>query len=160
MTKLSKNAQVPQCDKTAVMQSVIASELRIGNLVFGNYENEEDETIKSTVCEILGYDPFNNYYWVENKQGIEEFCNFQGIPATESRLIELGFEKVYDGNYKRYQINLLETNIYLRPSLDKWYFGFVNKGQDCEINDCYELEFIHEIQNLIFSLTRVSLTVA
>ena len=75
------------------------------------------------------------------------------------KLIELGFEKFFDGDYKRYQINLLETNIYLRPSLDKWYFGFVNGEKECEINDCYEIEFIHEIQNLIFSLTKVSLTV-
>ena len=150
------NTQLPQ---SSVSKSVMVSELRKGNLILGNYENEEDEKINSTICTFLGYDPFNNYFWVENKEGIEEFCNFQGVPATEERLKELGFELFYDGNYKRHQISELETIIYLRPSLDKWYFGFVNGEKECEINDCYEIEFIHEIQNLIFSLTKVSLTV-
>jgi hypothetical protein len=73
MTKLSKNTQLPQCDKT----TVVPSDLRIGNLVFGNYENEEDETIQSTVCKILGYDPSNNYYWVENKEVLKNFVIFK-----------------------------------------------------------------------------------
>ena len=149
MTELSKNAQVPQCDKTAVMQSVI--NLRVGNLinhiVFGRV------IIKGINELSLKTQYKDNEYW-------DDLSFHYGIKATEDELLKLGFEKVYDGNYKRYQTNLLETNIYLRPSLDKWYFGFINDGQDCEINDCYELEFIHEIQNLIFSLTRVSLTVA
>ena len=138
--------------KTDVMQSVILPNgLCIGNLFYrANKHTKERLTIELTSSCIM--DILHNG---ENSSFI-----YKPIKATEEELFKLGFEKVYDGNFKRYQINLLETNIYLRPSLDKWYFGFVNKGQDCEINDCYELEFIHEIQNLIFSLTRVSLTVA
>ena len=124
------NTQLPQ---SSVSKSVMVSELRKGNLILGNYENEEDEKINSTICTFLGYDPFNNYFWVENKEGIKEFCNFQGVPATEERLKELGFELFYDGNYKRYQISELETIIYLRPSLDKWYFGFVNGEKEYRI---------------------------
>ena len=144
MTEISKNTQVPQCDKAAVMQSVILPhELRIGNAT--------QQGVVKSFWERGVHVGFGKCY---------EFNELKPIKATEEELLKLGFEKVYDGNYKRYQINLLETNIYLRPSLEKWYFGFINNGQDCEINDCYELEFIHEIQNLIFSLTRVSLTVA
>jgi len=143
------NSQNPQLPQTAVMQSVI--NLRIGNLLnhvsFGRVivKGINELSIKTQYKE--------NEYW-------DDLKFHYGIKATEEELLKIGFELVYDGNYKRYQINLLETNIYLRPSLDKWYFGFINNGQDCEINDCYELEFVHEIQNLIFYLTRVSLTVA
>jgi len=149
MTKLSKNAQVPQCDKTAVMQSVIASELRIGNLVFGNYENEEDEIIHSTVCKILGYDPFNNYYWVENKQGIEEFCNFQPIQITEKRLLEFGFKKELDSFYRFNKSTMVEICFYDNGILV------------CNQSVCLsEIKFIHQLQNLFHSLTGRELTVA
>ena len=137
--------------KTDVMQSVIfEADLRIGNLFYKRLISGQGRTVTAE----LGYADINR---IVNNTG--SFI-YEAIKATEEELLKLGFEKVFDGNYKRYQINLLETNIYLRPSLDKWYFGFINNGQDCEINDCYEIEFIHEIQNLIFSLTRVSLTVA
>ena len=137
--------------KTDVMQSVIfEADLRIGNLFHKRLISGQGRTVTAE----LGYADINR---IVNNTG--SFI-YEAIKATEEELLKLGFEKVFDGNYKRYQINLLETNIYLRPSLDKWYFGFINNGQDCEINDCYEIEFIHEIQNLIFSLTRVSLTVA
>lgn len=137
--------------KTDVMQSVIfEADLRIGNLFHKRLISGQGRTVTAE----LGSADINR---IINNTG--SFI-YEAIKATEEELLKIGFEKVYDGNYKRYQINLLETNIYLRPSLDKWYFGFINNGQDCEINDCYELEFIHEIQNLIFSLTRVSLTVA
>ena len=137
--------------KTDVRQSVIfEADLRIGNLFHKRLISGQGRTVTAE----LGYADINR---IVNNTG--SFI-YEAIKATEEELLKLGFEKVFDGNYKRYQINLLETNIYLRPSLDKWYFGFINNGQDCEINDCYEIEFIHEIQNLIFSLTRVSLTVA
>jgi len=137
--------------KTDVMQSVIfPQDLRVGLLFHKKLMSGQGRVITTK----LGSADINR---IINNTG--SFI-YEAVKATEEELIKIGFEKVYDGNYKRYQINLLETNIYLRPSLDKWYFGFINKGHDCEINDCYELEFIHEIQNLIFSLTRVSLTVA
>ena len=145
---ISDKTQAQPLDKTAVMQSVI--NLQVGNLI--NHISFGKVVIKGINELSLKTQYKDNEYW-------DDLRFHYGIKATEKELLKLGFEKVYDSNYKRYQINLLETNIYLRPSLDKWYFGFVNNGQDCEINDCYELEFIHEIQNLIFSLTRVSLTV-
>lgn len=143
------NSQNPQLPQTAVMQSVI--NLRIGNLL--NHVSFGRVIVKGINELSIKTQYKKNEYW-------DDLKFYYGIKATEEELLKIGFELFYDGNYKRYQINLLETNIYLRPSLDKWYFGFINNGQDCEINDCYELEFVHEIQNLIFSLTRVSLTVA
>ena len=87
------NTQLPQ---SSVSKSVMVSELRKGNLILGNYENEEDEKINSTICTFLGYDPFNNYFWVENKEGIEEFCNFQGVPALKA---------VWDYKRRNFQIS-------------------------------------------------------
>ena len=130
-----------------------ANELRIGNFLKIGQEHESYNCLGKVIKWEL-----SNFYSLE--KGYNNIEWFEPIPLTEEWLLKFGFEKVYDGNYKRYQINLLDTNIYLRPSLDKWYFGFVNNGQDCEINDCYELEFLHEIQNLIFSLTRKELVLS
>lgn len=146
---MEKQTQTPQLPQNAVMQSVIASELRIGNLVFGNYENEEDETIHSTVCKILGYDPFNNYYWVENKQGIEEFCNFQPIEITENRLLEFGFKKELDSFYRFNKSSMIEICFYDN--------GIIVTNQSVCLS---KIKFIHHIQNLFHSLTGRELTVA
>ena len=129
-----------------------ANELRIGNII--------NSKLLGTSHLIQGFIIRNKkeHLYTDLQESYSDLEDWQGVKATEEELLKIGFEKVFDGNYKRYQINLLETNIYLRPSLDKWYFGFVNKGQDCEISDCYELEFVHEIQNLIFSLTKKELT--
>jgi hypothetical protein len=83
----------------------------------------------------------------------------RGVKLTEYWLLKFGFEEVFEGKYKRYKIILLDTDIYLRPSLDKWFFGFKNNGEDCEINDCYEMGLVHELQNLIFALTKHELTI-
>ena len=158
--------QTPPLHKTSVMQSVIfPQDLRVGNIVASGFMNPTPTGLQKwyNPCEVkaIGIEKIIVTEKIGRK-ALEkhDYSNIKPVILNVFWLEKLGFEKVYDGNYKRYQINLLKTNIYLRPSLDKWYFGFINNGQDCEINDCYELEFVHEIQNLIFSLTRVSLTVA
>lgn len=160
------NTKNEALNKTDVMQSVILqNELRINNIVSTGFMNPTPTGLKKEwrVCEVkaIGIEKIIVNEKI-GKKGLEkhDYSNIRPVILDDYWLKRLGFELVYDGNYKRYQIVLLETTIYLRPSLDKWYFGFVNGIEDCEINDCYELEFIHEIQNLIFSLTRFSLTVA
>lgn len=82
---------------------------------------------------------------------------FKPIPLTEEWLLKFGFTITHYA-YLRFHIYLLETEIYLRPSLKYWYWGFVNDDNDCEINDCYELKYVHQLQNLYFALTQKELT--
>ena len=139
MTNKNKQTPDPQLRQTAVMQSVIATDLRIGN-----YIQFASGSIYPVDIIYKDYTMLKNWF---------------AIPLTDKWLEMLGFQATHYA-YLRFHINLLETEIYLRPSLDKWYWGFVQDNIDCEINDCYELAYVHEIQNLIFSLTRISLTVA
>lgn len=121
------------------MKQLTANELRIGNAL--NYDTSEGQILPITV-------EWHHLQWIsEDPKGFN--LVHSPMPLTEDVLLRFGFEKAYSGSYKRYQIVLLETIIYLRPSLDNWYFGFINNGQDCEINNCYELEAAHELQNLI-----------
>ena len=128
-----------------------ATDLRVGNLL--EYYIATDN---------LGW-IISEIDWQDIKQCQENPINFnadnRGIELTEYWLLKFGFEKVFEGKYKRCKIILLDTEIYLRPNLDKWFFGFKNYGEDCEINDCYEMVFVHELQNLIFALTKHELTI-
>lgn len=162
----TNKTQAEQLPQDAVMQSVILpQDLRIGNIVASGFMNPTPTGLQKwyNPCEVraIGIEKLIVTEKIGRK-ALEkhDYSNIKPVILNDFWLEKLGFEKVFDGNYKRYQINLLETNIYLRPSLDKWYFGFINGEKECEINDCYELEFIHEVQNLIFSLTKVYLTVA
>lgn len=147
--ELLNESQAKTLDGTGVMKSVIfEADLRIGGLFYKSLLGVQDEPIITE----LGSADINR---IVNNTG--SFV-YEAIKATKKEILSLGFKEVYDTSNREYfEINLLKTRIYLRPSLNKWYFGFVNSGEECEINDCYELEFVHEIQNLIFSLTRVSI---
>jgi hypothetical protein len=138
-----------QCVQTDVMQSVLISEkdFRIGNLFFGNYETEEDEKIHSVVCKLLGYDPFNSFYWVENKDGIEEFCSFQKIPLTDEWLRKLGFKQDV-GEPERFFNDFISLGKYGIHRVIEY------NGYD------FTITYVHELQNLYFSLTQLELTVA
>jgi len=134
------------------MQSVLISEkdFRVGNFFYGNYEIEEDEKIHSVICKILGYHPYNSFFWVENKEGIEEFCSFQKIPITEEWLFKLGFFK-YNNAY------VLE-----KPTENIMNFKF-SIWNDFTYNSSefpIELKYVHQLQNLYFALTQRELTVA
>ena len=141
-----------QLTQVAVMQSVLISEndFRIGNLFFGNYETEEDEKIHSVVCKILGYDPFNSFYWVENKEGIEEFSSFQKIPLTEEWLLNFGFENKYGS----YVLSTLRGTIQIEEDLAEISSVITHNGF---MSPC---EYVHQLQNLYFALTGDELTVA
>lgn len=113
-------------------------DLRVGNLVI--YNNKDFK-----VLEI--------YQWkikAQSNKGIVEFnlSELQPIPLTEQRLIEFGFEKGEDIlDYK---------NVY--------YFKNCWVSLDCYDNvgfdwidetavNCYETLYVHQLQNLYYSLT-------
>ena len=145
----TNKTQTEQLTQDAVMQSVLISEndFRVGNLFYGNYETEEDEKIHSVICKILGYDPFDSHFWVENKEGIEEFCSFQKIPITEEWILKLGFIK--DEILEFYRNDKSNSTIIID-------YDFI-----CLLGYSHvKIKYVHQLQNLYYALTQRELTVA
>jgi hypothetical protein len=145
----TNKTQTEQLTQDAVMQSVLISEndFRVGNLFYGNYETEEDEKIHSVICNILGYDPFDSHFWVENKEGIEDFCSFQKIPITEEWILKLGFIK--DEILEFYRNDKSNSTIIID-------YDFI-----CLLGYSHvKIKYVHQLQNLYYALTQRELTVA
>ena len=98
-----------------------ASELRIGNFIIGTYENEDDNLVHETVCEFKFYNCYDNYYWVESEDLIEEFTGFKPIPITEEWLLKLPNKLIYPEWIK-----------YLHE-LQNWYY-WNNEKKELHIN--------------------------
>ncbi len=121
MTKVSKKSQTKQSCKTGVMQSVTASELRLGNLIqFSSGTIYPVDIIYKDYCMLKNwfYVPFTEYWY-------DKF---------QKELIELGVEYAHSKTTNRLFI----------------YFG----------NFTFEIKYIHQFQNLFFSLMERELTVA
>ena len=130
-------------DDTQSLQSCVS--VSVTDLRIGNYYSYDTDAIKLDGSFLATY--------LQNDTDLYLYP----IILNSEWLLKLGFTLTHYA-YLRFHINLLETEIYLRPSLDKWYWGFVQDGIDCEINDCYELSFVHELQDLVVALTKVVLT--
>ena len=142
MTELSKNTQVPQCDKTAVMQSaILPQDLRIGNIVFADLYDEKPILVES-ICS-KNQDIFNS------TTGEIPFTSLKPIELNEKWLEKMGFVRDDDTSYRWFILDRsvaydLDDNC-IRIS-DSWEFG--------------KRKYIHELQNLIFFLSGIELAVA
>jgi hypothetical protein len=117
-----------------------------GNLIFGIYENEDDDKKESTICTVLGYDPFNNFIWVENLEKIEEFTELKPIPLSVDWLKKSGYKQLKRIE-KTYSLSSFEDNSSI-------YFTGV---RFIHIQTGTHLEWVHELQNLIFCLQKQEL---
>ena len=134
-----------------------ANELRIGNkfecmgmiqTVFELCDNTNRGEIKQ-----VGYE-----YIIRCEENENQYkpIEINPIPLTEEWLLRFGFTK---GNvcYKRgYSMDILKTDFYLRPSYSGgfyWGFNISDEKMDCELNDVRAIEYIHQLQNLIFAIT-------
>ena len=143
MTELSKNAQVPQCDKTAVMQSVILpNELRLGNKILDKNNNSIVVTCITDIT-IFSDEHFKSGQLIE-------WC--KGIKLNEDLISEICFnENKVMGMYR-----LDATDDYsISFSLDN---DMIYIGDDIEIR--ISETPLHRFQNIYFSLTARVLTVA
>ena len=125
-------------------------ELRVGNLVLGYYayndENDQEQEITS-VCRVLSIDSVGAHeypLWVEaigKANDVEEYDGFVAIPLTEEWLIDLGFRKDEETNYRWFMEDWLAYDLddnCIRIA-DSWEFG--------------KRKYVHELQNLFFALT-------
>lgn len=134
-----------------------ANELRIGNLIYGCYydENISDDELLS-LCEVLAIDLTGNSeheIYVDSKENIEHFNNFKPIPITEEWLLKFGFEK--RDLFTFYKDKLC---IRIKNPLDKfdpngrvyWNSWTILEKQP---------EYVHQLQNLYFAITGEELTI-
>lgn len=149
-------------------------ELRIGNLITGVCQDDEDTRIES-VCEVLCIDDIGvtEYsIWVDSKEDIETFDDFKPIPITEEWLKRLGFKyqerdiNRKDGMKKKFWISpyfgkhkgfWLEMNIPDEESKDfrcTWLNWDIGGGRNfIHLPTPDSMQYIHQLQNLFFSLT-------
>lgn len=138
------------------MEAIKPQDMRYGNLIKGIYYTEgydDDNEPKEVICKFLGYDPFSNYYWVDSveKSEIEEFDRFEPIPLSEQRLIELGFAKHEKGWFwKNWGLNGTVIIVWMQPY--ERYGIQLGEGRTRVLN------YVHQLQNLYYSLTGQELT--
>jgi hypothetical protein len=134
MTELSKNTQVPQCDKTAVSKSVILyNEIRIGNV----FENAIIESISKYGYNYSDY-PEMGVFW-------NYFDNLKPLIISDELLLNYGFEDGID------EMELCTNNFCV------YWLKFENYF---EINgEKYFIDYFHTFQNLFFFLNGSELTV-
>lgn len=112
----------------------------------------------------LIYDVNNNLCYVSNLRkdliiakylgigsalgGIEDF---KGVPLSEDTLLKLGFEK----GFHRY--GLENCGLKCHKSLKENYW-IVSQGFGMQFTELTEIQYIHQLQNLFFSLCGEELT--
>jgi len=134
-------------------------ELRIGNHIFGIYENEEDSIKHKTICKFLGYGPFNNYYWVENKERIEEFIEFEPIELTEEILLKCGGEKDSDGSVFISIYKYSDLRLYILIDEGKCIGIVICKGSYCPLEKYKHIKYLHQLQNFYYLRTDQELNI-
>ncbi len=145
------------------------TELRIGNLILGEYYNhndEEREDEKYGLCKVVGINAagFSEYnIWVEglDETGIEEYERFEGVRITEEWLLRFGFEgdnmdmwKVLPtGNQLELHIDCVWEGKFENACLTQGRTGEGVPGKDYKFAYLSDVKYIHQLQNLYFALT-------
>jgi len=132
-----------------------ANELRLGNLIYSPIEKE--------IVKLVAIEQGNRPITL-GKMGTSSFSGFdclEPIPLTEEWLLKLGFQirdKKYSLNYggESMRFAILENDI-RNPFILYFHgrFGYnLNEGRK---NGDYCIEYVHELQNLYFALTKKEL---
>jgi hypothetical protein len=121
-----------------------ASELRIGNLVFGPKQKSAGKVVN---IERIGF------ALIEHKPGHEDLFQDKelfGIPLTEDWLLRCGATKHIIGDKDIHYMNTdNKPNFIAKPKGNYFVFRIhknLNSQNTCEI----ELSFVHELQNIYF----------
>jgi len=143
----SKNSKIiPKSLVASVMQSAMATDYRIGNIIQYNKEIESTGTITSLIADfVAGLDYCQIDYRTNKKHWL---INIKPIEITEEWLMKIGYEKMPSGTY-------------LQPNLGN--FIWFEEGLKCSIAGEYypeNIKYIHQLQNLHFALTQRELAVA
>ena len=132
------NTQLPQ---SSVMQSVIfRNELRIGNYIQDYY--------KTKVLIVENVDSTLNYKEINNVHSSNHITNLKQIEICREWLIKLGYEQ--KGSFYRFKNSRFAEVIIHDEGIEVCVHSVALK----------HIKYIHQLQNLYFSLTATELTVA
>jgi hypothetical protein len=108
-----------------------ANELRIGNYYYGDvlFPSEYNVITANDLVE-LDSDPLDDYY--------------QPLPLTEEWLLKFGFKKIKTNNCVYWTLN----------NVDVWELNGIYANE----NDL-PIQFVNQLQNLYFALTKKELTI-
>ena len=140
--------QAEQLNETAVMQSVILpNELRIGSIISDIFS---ESTQPFTITKLLQ----NKCYYKPGSNAVYDckYENLKPIPLTEEWLLKFGFQ--IDETY------VSEQNPYLDYIKDEVRISMPYYSFEFGDGAFMELKYVHQLQNLYFSLTARELTVA
>jgi len=113
-----------------------ATEIKINNLVWILGEERKVETISNLPAR-------GDMYWVGTEGLIDvKMIHVRGIPLTEEKLLELGFEKVLDFFTKHAGSNVMSI----------YCFESFSRVQIVTQTIC-SIKYVHELQNLYFAIT-------
>lgn len=137
--------QTEQLTQDAVMQSVILlNELRIGNTIYFIICDKEDTKLdeyKEITVDVADFE------FIRDNNSL-----FEGIPLTKELLLKYGF--IQEENEYFFK------NETLSISIGTCFYVLSNLGSGESIIKNNNLKYLHQLQNLYFSLTGRELTVA
>ena len=152
----SKNLKtIPKSLVASVMQSAMATDYRIGNIIQYNNEIESTGTITSLIADfVAGLDYCQIDYRTNEKHWL---INVKPIQLTEQWLEKLGFSVIKESSAgKRY--GYVINGIF---SSDLTFtFWKTTKEAGKFFRGDLELKSVHQLQNLYFALTQRELAVA
>lgn len=120
-------------------------DLRIGNLVLGGFEDDEENSNHS-VCVVTGLSEDQHLgegwnFMLENmeRKDVENYFEMKPIELTEEWIIKLGFEKNRDYKHPFAPI----------------YFIVIRNEWICFLHNCTHrrIKYVHQLQNLFHSIT-------
>ena len=115
----------------------IKNELRIGNSVLFRDKIRTVFQIRSSGCDFsIGGNAYQSYIWEAIKP----------IPLTEDILLRLGFEK----GFYRYEFENYGLKCHKSLKENHW---IVSQGFGIQFIELTEIQYLHILQNLFFSLT-------
>ena len=119
-----------------------ANELRIGNYYYGDvlFPSEYNVITANDLVE-LDSDPLDDYY--------------QPLPLTEEWLLKFGFEKKENSLFTK-KLEYIYNSLKYCEDYKIWIY--YNDDNDAACNSIADLNFVHELQNLYFALTKKELT--
>ena len=121
------------------------NELRIGNLLRDKVSKTELKVIELTEKDIVTYVIDRSKFPLKNGWGIEP------MPLTEDLLLRFDFKKIEnDGVY--YTLNGVNIDLDFETFL-------INNHSDMWDNYGVKLNYVHELQNLYFALTKEELKI-
>ena len=144
----TNKTQAEQLPQDAVMQSVILpNELRIGSIISDIFS---ESTQPFTITKLLQ----NKCYYKPGSNAVYDckYENLKPIPLTEELLLKFGFQ--IDETY------VSEQNPYLDYIKDEVRISMPYYSFEFGDGAFMELKYVHQLQNLYFSLTARELTVA